>query len=66
MIHPFTVGFVVVKRFPMGCVSTADDLADAAFAGTAATLKGQTHTCVNIVYVPTKDRVSYKMYYSED
>lgn len=50
----------------MGCVSAMTiHLADAAFAGTAATLKGQTHTCVNIVYVLTKDRTIKKMYYSE-
>lgn len=40
-------------------------LADAAFAGTAATLKGQTHTRVNTVYVLTKDRAMKKMSYSE-
>lgn len=61
---PIYGGFIVLKSFPMGCVSTPDDrLAGAAFAG-AAILKRSNATCVNVVYVPAEDRIVKKMYYS--
>lgn len=61
---PIYGGFIVLKSSSMGCASTSDDrLAGAAFAG-AAILKRSNATCVNVVYVPAKDRIVKKTYYS--